>query len=204
MDRFKIHPGQFMIFRFLSPGYWYEAHPFSLSWVPEDGILRITPKAVGDFTRKIPQLEKNSPVFVDGPYGVFTKDAASSNKILLIAGGIGITPLRALAEQFAKQKKNVVLIYSNKTLKDIVFRKELDALSKKYQFPVHYIHTQEQKFKATGGRINAEMLHRFVPDIKERDAYICGPKPMIDGVRRVLHILGVPAARIHFEKFSMP
>jgi predicted ferric reductase len=94
---FTFQPGQFAIWRFLDGRRWWEAHPFTLSTLPNDRRLRLTVKASGDFSSRISSLRRGTPVLVEGPFGHFTADAAAASKVLLIAGGIGVTPLRALA-----------------------------------------------------------------------------------------------------------
>lgn len=204
MNEFKIKAGQFMIFRFLARKFWWQAHPFSLSKSFDGKTIRITPKNVGDFTSLIPQLAIHTPVLIDGPYGIFTKETAKKNKILFIAGGIGITPIRSLLEQAAKEGKNIVLLYSNKTREDIVFKKEISQLKEKYDFPVYYFLTQEEKNNDyLKGRIDETRLKTLVKDLDKRETFICGPKIFINSLRQILISLGVRKNQIHFELFSL-
>jgi predicted ferric reductase len=73
LSRFSLQPGQFFILRFLDSKRWWQAHPFSLSFVPKDNQLRVTVKNVGDFTSEIPQLKPGTPLLLDGPLGTFTQ-----------------------------------------------------------------------------------------------------------------------------------
>jgi predicted ferric reductase len=203
MQHFHKTSGQFMIFRFLTKGLWWETHPFSLSWSADHKSIRITPKQLGDFTNKLSNLKKGTKVYIDGPYGIFTKDVLHSTKVLLIAGGIGITPIRSLIEDFAKQKLDIIVLYTNKFANEIVFKKELDELSKKYRFPIYYVTTQDEKYKGEKGRIDQGKLTRLVPDFKTRDIYICGPQAMIDTTKDLLRKNSVPENQIHFEKFAL-
>lgn len=203
MERFAIRPGQFMILRFLHPSFFLEAHPFSLSMVPSDGRLRVSIKNVGDFTQKVRSMKKGVRVLVDGPYGIFTSQLMHQNKALFIAGGIGITPIRSLVEEFASRKKNIVLLYSNKTLKQTAFKKEFDRLSRKHRFPIYYVMSQDPTYRGEKGRIDSGKLARLVPDILNREIYVCGPQPMIDSTYIALKALGVNPSRIHYEKFSL-
>jgi predicted ferric reductase len=203
MGQFKVKPGQFMILRFVARKYWWQAHPFSLS-MPTDGkFIRITPKSVGDFTSLIPHLPLATPVIIEGPFGTFTREAAKKDKILFIAGGIGITPVRALIEEMAKEGKNVVLFYSNKTKAEIVFKNEIDMLSKKFRFPVHYFLSQEKADDYYYGRITAESITARIKNIKEYDIFICGPGKMTDSMRKALILINIPQEQIHFEKFTL-
>ena len=202
LAQFSIKPGQFFILRFLDKKRWWQAHPFSLSFVPKNNTLRITVKNVGDFTSEISSLKKGTPLLLDGPLGVFTKDAAKTGKYLFIAGGVGITPIRAVIEELVQFKKNIVLLYSNKTT-DIIFKKELDVLSNKYPFPIVYILTDEPTYKGEKGRIDADKIKRLVPDFIKRDIYLCGPPPMMNALIQILIELGVSKDHIHYEKFDL-
>lgn len=202
IDKFNVCPGQFMIVRFLTKGLWLEAHPFSLSRAPDGRELRITVKELGDFTRRIGAVPVGTKVFIDGPYGVFTELFAMSQKILLIAGGIGITPIRSLAEDMGRHGKDVVVLYSNKTENDIVFKEELNSISGPNVRVTHVL-SDEPAYSGETGRIDKEKIARLVPDVAKRDIYLCGPVPMMDALAAALRELSVPGSRIHFEKFSL-
>ncbi len=203
LDVFKIKPGQFMFFRFLTKGRWWQAHPFSLSFVPDGRRLRISVKSLGDFTEKIKFLKPGTKVIIDGPYGIFTADASASEKILLIAGGIGITPLRALFEQMLRLKKNVVMLFGNKTKADVTFRQELEGLVRKLNGRVVHILSGQADYQGETGQIDAGKIGRLVPDWKERDVYVCGPVGMMDAVIGDLKKSGIDPSRLHFEKFEL-
>ena len=95
LDRIDAQSGQFFLWRFLSGTGWAKAHPFSLSASPNDRFLRITVKDLGDDTHRIQRLRPGVRVFAEGPYGTFTAERRTQRRVALIAGGIGITPLRA-------------------------------------------------------------------------------------------------------------
>lgn len=200
---FAVRPGQFMIFRFLARGYWWQAHPFSLSKVPDGKSIRITVKELGDYTKRIKDLRAGTRVFIDGPYGVFTDFLGMSSKVLLIAGGIGITPIRSLSEELLKKGKDVVLLYANKDTRDIVFQDELDELRQKYPARIIHILSDDPAYQGEQGRIDEEKLRRLVPDAHEREVYLCGPGLMMDGLLRIFEKLGIASSRVHYEKFSL-
>jgi predicted ferric reductase len=202
LKSYPIKPGQFMILRFLDKKNWWSAHPFSLSWPVQNELLRVSIKNSGDFTSQIGNIKNGTLVFIDGPYGTFTLPK-KANKLLFIAGGIGITPVRSLIEQAAKGKKDIALLYSNKTAKEIVFKNELDALAKQYSFPVYYFVTEDPEFKGQQGRITKEKIVELVPDVRDRDIFICGPVPMMKGLNKDLRSMNIPASHIHFEEFSL-
>jgi len=204
LRKWKFKPGQFIILTFLAKKFWYEAHPFSLSYLPKNDRIRVTIKNSGDFTARIPTLKKGIPMIIEGPYGTFTPQKNPDAKYLFIAGGVGITPIRALIEQLAPTN-DIIVLYSNKTLQDTIFKKELDELSQKHSFPLHYILTEQPDYAGEKGRLDQEKILRLVKDIKEREVYICGPIPMLDGMRKLIQEkeIGVQHNRIHFEKFAL-
>lgn len=203
LEKFNVHAGQFMILRFLKKGYWSQAHPFSMSILPDGKQLRVTIKNVGDFTAKVQEISMGTKVFIDGPYGVFTDLFGVSEKVLMIAGGIGITPIRSLMERLLQKGKEVTLLYSTRTEADIVFRREMDEVAAKYGGKVVYVVSDEPGFTGEKGRLDQEKIKALVPDVDAREVFLCGPPPMMEAVIGSLKSLGVSLSKIHFEKFSM-
>ena len=200
LESFRVLPGQFMIFRFLAPEFFWESHPFSLS-KPMNGLeLRITPKEVGDFTKKLQNLPLGAKVIIEGPFGVFTDNEKVSDKILLIAGGIGITPLRSLAQAMVQKGKDVILLFGNKTRQDIVFENEFKDIT---GLKLINVLSDEKNYSGETGYIDKEKIQRLVPDFLEREVFLCGPEPMMDSVISDLKELDFPSAKLHFEKFSL-
>ncbi len=202
LERFSIKPGQFMILRFLSKQLWWQAHPFSLSMMPNGKELRITVRELGDFTRQLKDVIPGTKIMIDGPYGVFTDFFGSSSKILCIAGGIGITPIRSLMEHMLAKGKHVVLLYANRTQQTTVFTKELADLAAKYPTQIIHILGDQPNYQGETGRIDEEKIKRLVPDVASREIYLCGPPPMMESIIALLHTLGIKKSRIHYEKFS--
>ena len=204
MASVRVSAGQFAFLRFWAPGFRAQSHPFSVSMEPDGRYLRFTVKKLGDFTASVHHsLRPGVPVIIDGPYGVFTEHKCLGDKALLIAGGIGITPLRALAERLLSSGKDCVLLYSDRAQKDIVFRRELGELERGGGLRVCYVLSGEPDWPGEKGRLNAEMLKRLAPDFAERDAFLCGPPPMIVSIRAALTGLGMAGTRIHSEVFSL-
>jgi predicted ferric reductase len=203
LNAFTIYPGQFMIVRFFTKGLWWQAHPFSLSMLPNGQELRITVKELGDFTQQVQHIPLGTNVLIDGPYGVFTEWMSIAPKTLFIAGGIGITPIRSLMEEMLRRRKEATLLYGNKTRQDIVFADELNTLARQYSTKVVNVLSDEADYQGERGFIDEEKIRRFAPDVAARDVYVCGPPPMMAAVVALLHKMGVPGAHIHFEKFSL-
>jgi ferredoxin-NADP reductase len=141
-------------------------------------------------------------VLIDGPYGVFTAQKIVKNKILFIAGGIGITPIRSLMESLLQSGKEMVLVYGNRKEQDIVFGAELQNIVGNTHAKIINVLSDDQAFAGEKGIVDLERIKRLVPDAVDRDVFVCGPPPMMNGVVSALQKLGVPASRIHFEKFA--
>jgi predicted ferric reductase len=205
MGAFPAEAGQFVIVRFWAPGFRWEAHPFSISAVPDGRQIRLTIKRLGDFTRRIPDLKEGTPVLIDGPHGVFVSCRCTLPKVLMVAGGIGITPIRALAEELTAAGREVTLLYSNRRHDAIAFEKELDRVSEKAAGHLRVIHvmSNDPDWPGEKGRIDRERLARLVPDIREREVYLCGPPAMMNAVRLALTSLGVRRSRLHYERFAL-
>ena len=204
LDSLPAEAGQFALLRFWAPGFRAQAHPFSVSRMPDGKYLRFSIKKLGDFTAEVHHsLRPGTPVLIDGPHGVFTEKKCLGDKALLIAGGIGITPLRSLAERLLSLDKDCVLLYANRSQKDIVFKRELKELEENGGFAVHHVLSAEPAWPGERGFLDAELIKRLVPDFAERDAFLCGPPPMLAAVRASLISLGVYGTRIHSEEFSL-
>jgi predicted ferric reductase len=197
LEKFKFEAGQFCFWRFLDDKRAWQAHPFSFSAAPNGKYLKITTKTLGDYTAKLSKVKIGTPVLIDGPHGVFTLQKSDRNKLLFIAGGVGITPILSILSTIDTQ--DAVLIYCNRTEKDIIFKKELLANK---NLRVTHILSDEKNWSGECGYINEEKLRRLAPDILERDVYLCGPAMMMKMTQEALASIGVSKKRIFFEKFS--
>jgi predicted ferric reductase len=193
LDRLQAQPGQFFQWRFLDR--WWTAHPFSLSEAPDGHSFRITVKALGDHSASLASTPVGTRVLAEGPFGVFTDAMRRRAKRLLIAGGIGITPVRALVERSAGGD---VVVYRALHEDELVLRDELDDLG----VDVHYVAGDHA---APGGErlLSPEHLLELVPDLAERDVYVCGPPGMTDFAVRSVRAAGAPRRHIHVEKFAL-
>jgi predicted ferric reductase len=192
LERLKAQPGQFFQWRFLNR--WWTAHPFSLSEAPDGRSFRITVKALGDHTRALASTPVGTRVLAEGPFGVFTDAARRRGKRLLIAGGIGITPVRALVEGSTGD----VVVYRALREDELVLRGELEELG----VDVHYVVGDHAA--PDGDRLlSPEHLRALVPDLAERDVYVCGPPGMTDFAVRNVRAAGVPRRHIHVERFAL-
>jgi predicted ferric reductase len=188
MERFRFRGGQFANLTFFARGLW-TPHPFSFSREYDGRSLRFTVKSLGDATERIASLKSGTRVLLDGPLGVFIVDSARTDKFLLISGGIGITPIRAMAGELARWHGNVAIFHAARSEAHTALVLELRTL-----FPHAHVFI--------GERITASDIARIVPDVARRDAFVCGPSPMMDAIERDLRSLGVPRAQIHAERFG--
>ncbi len=200
LDRLRARPGQFVIVRFLDRRAWQQ-HPFSLSAVPKGDTWRITVKGVGDFTRALSTLKEGTYVYLDGPFGQFTRDQAVGPHRLYIAGGVGITPLRSLIEE-GIDSDDAILLYSNRSRLDIVFTEELKTYEEAGLRRVDVL-SDDPEYPGEKGFLDAERIKRLVPDLTEREIFLCGPPPMMAGLTQTLLGLGVSSRRIHAERFAL-
>ena len=200
LDQLPVRSGQYFVFRFLTRGMWWQGHPFSISSAPNGAWLRITVKSLGRGSAAILALPPETRVFIEGPYGVMTGARRTRRQVTMIAGGIGIVPLRALLESLAAVPGDLTLLYRASGPEDVVFRSELDLLAQHRGAAVHYLVGRREELGFDP--LAAERIRALVPDIKEHDVYVCGPDGMMDAVTAQLRALGLPGSRLHAERFS--
>jgi predicted ferric reductase len=198
LHRLRAHAGQFFLWRFLDGKRWRSAHPFSLSAAPDGRSLRITVKALGDHTGRLGELRPGTWVFAEGPFGVFTDRVRRREKAVLIAGGIGITPVRALLETM---RGDLVVLYRAVSEADVIFREELDRIAEARRASVHYVLGDHRGDGA--GLLSAAHLKELVPDIEERDVFLCGPPAMTEVLEQNVRRARVPRRHIHTERFAL-
>ncbi|WP_245633933.1 ferredoxin reductase family protein [Amycolatopsis jejuensis] len=200
LDLLPARAGQFFLWRFLTRDRWWQANPFSLSAAPDGQTLRLTAKAVGESSAKLRTLPVGTRVFAEGPYGAFTTLHQQLPNALLIAGGVGIAPIRALLEDIAG---HVVVLYRIRTPDDAVLLPELQEIAKARGAIVYVLSGPSDLRGAHGPVLGPESLYALVPDIAERDVFVCGPPGMTAAVLRSVRELGVPGPRVHAERFSL-
>ena len=197
LERLRARSGQFFTWRLLSRDRWWEAHPFSLSAAPDDRRLRITVKGVGGYTSALRALRPGTRVIAEGPFGGFTAAARRRRRVLLIAGGVGITPIRALLEDMPGAPGDIAVVYRAQRPDDLILREELDALAGARGAELHYVLGERD-----GELLSADHLRRLVPDIADRDVYVCGSPAMTAATRASLDRSGVPGRHIVTERFA--
>ena len=200
LEELNAESGHFFRWRFLTRGLWWAANPYSLSAAPRYGLLRVTVKDLGEHSAALRRLRPGTRVVAEGPYGAMTGARRRHRKVLLVAGGVGITPLRALFESLPGGAGDVRLLYRVSRHTDAVFRAELAAIAEHRAAPFHLL---------TGSRaelgydpLSAGCLAATVPDLRSHDVYVCGPDGMTRSVVAALRRAGVPRRQIHHESFE--
>ena len=196
LDRLPVAGGQFVHWRFLRRGVWWQAHPYSLSALPTQDHLRITVKDLGDHSAWLARVTPGTRVFIEGPYGAFTHHARHTDRVLLVAAGVGVTPVRAMLDDLPEHV-DVVTILRGSSAADIVLRDEIAHLVGERGGTLHEVVGSRSQ-----AALDAEALSRLVPDIERRDVYVCGPGGFMSSLIAAARSLGVPRRRIHHEDFA--
>jgi predicted ferric reductase len=202
LERLDVRAGQYFLWRFLTPDGWWRSHPYSISAAPNGDWLRITVKDLGDGSRDLTRVPIGTRVMIEGPYGILTDVKRTKPGVLLIAGGIGITPLRALVEALPGRPGDVTLLYRARRPEEIIFRDELEVLARRRGIEIHYLIGQRGSRAMPRDPLDARGLVTLVPDILERDVYVCAPASMMRATEAALRTLGVPRRQIHAERFA--
>lgn len=196
LDKLAVSGGQFFQWRFLTSDLWWQAHPYSLSALPRPPYLRVTIKGLGDQSSAVASLPPGTRVAIEGPYGAFTDHARSSDGVVLIGAGVGVTPLRALLEDLPGHTDVVVLIRAS-AVDDLVHRAEIAALVNQRGGRLHEIVGPRHR-----ARLDARALRHVVPDIAARDVYVCGPEGFSAEIVSAALRLGVASEQVHTEVFG--
>jgi 3-phenylpropionate/trans-cinnamate dioxygenase ferredoxin reductase subunit len=200
---FDYKPGQFAYTIVNSPGLPKEEHHFTISSSPEDANLAFTIKESGDYTSLLGKIREGDLVRIEGPFGVFT-NLGIKPPYLFIAGGIGITPFMSML-RYARKKGNLgyyILIYSVKTQKELVFKNELEEMRKE-GLKLYPVLSQEKVKYYYYGRIDINLLKRFIKGKKNASIYLVGPGEMMKSVKKDLTKLGIKKGKIFTERFFL-
>lgn len=192
-------PGQFVFVEIISAlGIRHEVHPFSITSPVNSTYLAFAAKSSGDYTETLKLLKPHTQVKVEGAYGRFLLERARPKQIW-IAGGIGITPFLSLARNLTPSSPyQIALIYSVKTRPEAVYMDEFNQIAATSQKLQIFVQSSREQ-----GRLTAHRVAELVPDLKERDIFLCGPPPMMQSMRSQLRELGVRNSHIHSEEFNL-
>jgi predicted ferric reductase len=200
LDELDAHAGQFFRVRFLTRELWWASNPYSLSAAVQADRMRITVKDLGGHSAALARLRPGVRVVAEGPYGAMTAARRRQRQVLLIAGGIGITPLRALLQTLPGSAGDITLLYRTGSERDVVFRQELTALARLRGATVHFLTGHRRQLGHDP--LSAAALAANVPDLRAHDVYVCGPDGMTAAVVAALREAKVPRRQIHHETFE--
>ena len=199
-------PGQFMFVRIPGIHSPLDKNPFTISTDPLYPDPGITAKNLGDFTSRLGTLQPGEPVYLDGPYGVFSYLRYQNENLVMIAGGIGITPFLSMLGYMQKTgdtKRRVTLFWGNKSEADLISLEKLQEMEKTFpDFRMVLVMSAQEDWQGEKGFIREELIEKYVPDFLNALYMICGPVVMKNTLEQRLKAAGVPANRIVFESFD--
>jgi predicted ferric reductase len=205
---FRFQPGQFAWLTVHGTPFQITAHPFSFSSSAQaaDGRVEMTIRNLGDFTSTIGAIQVGRRVWLDGPYGAFSLGRNPADMHVLIAGGVGVTPMMSILRTLAARgdRRPVVLLYGAPDWDSLTFREALEELAPRLNLTVVYVLSQPSPgWLGERGFINAELLRRCLPTpYADHEYFICGPDQMMDAIEAALAALHVPMSRYHSERYS--
>lgn len=207
IELFKAQAGQFFLFRPLTATQWFRPHPFSLSAQPTSDTLRFTIGSRGDDTALLQNIQVGTRVMLEGPFGVFTEARRTKKDVILIAAGIGIPPVRALAESLVAREGDVTIIYRVRSADDAALLEETRALAIERGFDLHVLagrRGQANSWMSADllGESDADRLRQMAPKVADSDVYVCGPTAWSKAVERTLKKVATPANQIHTEEYA--
>ena len=202
MDKLPVRAGQWFGIRVLNAKGWWRSNPYSLSAGPNGEHLRFTIEALGDLSRDLQRIKPGTRVFLEGPYGILTGAVRTREKVLLIAGGIGITPLRALFEVLPVRRGDMALLYRAPSNASVVLKRELTRIAEARGADLNFVTGSRDQFTFNDDPLSPGGLWAAYPDVRERDIYLCGSPRMMATVEKSLRDIGVPKQQIHLERFS--
>jgi predicted ferric reductase len=208
LDRLPVRAGQFFQWRFLELPGFSRAHPYSLSAAPDGRTLRITVAHLGEGSAQLARMRPGTKVFFEGPYGRLHEGVRTRRKVLLMASGIGITPMRALLEDLDQRPGEVTLVYRVRSDQERILMDELNGLAELHE---------ARCFVVTGHRVSSrrswlpehaasvgdvEGLRLIVPDVADHDVFVSGSPGWVEAVEQAALGAGVPRGQVHIERFA--
>ena len=199
--------GQFYFLRFMTPKQWWRPHPFSISAAPNGKYLRFTIGDRGDDTKLMQNLKIGTPVAIEGPYGLFTEERRTKERVVLIASGIGIPPIRTLAESMAARPGDITVIYRVRKEEDASLLAEIKEICRRRSFALYVLPgprgNKTSWLNDDGTKVpDVARLTIMAPHVSESDVYICGPQAWTNRVIKTVRKAGTPVDCVHSEEYA--
>ena len=188
--------GQFLQWRILKRDLWWQAHPYSLSALPDPPYLRFTVKDLGDHSRLLSELTPGTRIAIEGPYGAFTRETRHRDRLALIGAGVGATPLRSLLEDLPPNVDATIVLRA-RSEQELVLADEIRGLLTAHPGRLHTLLGPR-----AGAQVDAAALRELIPDLPDRDVYVCGPESFSRDVIRAARANGLADQHIHHETFA--
>jgi predicted ferric reductase len=201
LRRLRVAGGQYFNIRALAPGLWWQAHPYSVSAAPTSAGLRFTIKELGEDSSSILGVRPGTRLILEGPYGVFTAEQAQGAPVVLVAGGVGISPIRALLEDCGPHQRPIVIVRVRHEA-DLAHRLELERMVQARAGSLHVLSGPRQWF-SRHDPFSPEVLRDWIPDIATRHVFVCGPASLESAVMTGMRKAGVATSHIHHERFGV-
>lgn len=203
-ENFNYIAGQF-IFITIDTSMGKMRKHFTISSSPTNDYLEFTKKLTDSgFSTGLKELKVGDMVKIEGPYGTFVLNP-KFERIAMLTGGIGITPMRSMLRYYTEMKleNDIILLYSNRFHKDIIFKDELEWMCQqnKHLQIIYTLTAMDKNWMGETGRINDAMVKRLIPDYMHRLFYTCGPLTMVESIRRILKRIGLPDEMMRKEAF---
>ena len=208
LNKLPVRAGQFFIWRFMDGPGWSRGNPYSLSAAPRLDRVQITAKEYGDGSGRLSRLRPGTKVLIEGPFGRLTGEHRIGDKVVMLASGIGVTPLRALLEDLPYAPGDAALIYRASSEPDLIFRAELEKLAKRRGISIFYLIGPRMRSReswlpqSAAGSRDANRLLELVPDLAKRDVFVCGPDRWMDLASQAALEAGLPPEQLHQERFT--
>jgi len=204
----EFHPGQFAWLAVQKSPFDLRQHPFSFSSSAErKGWLEFTIRELGDFTSMVKDIPTGARLYVDGPFGTFSPDFHDAPGYVMLAGGVGITPLMSMLRTFADRgdTRPIVLVFGSYSWDNVLYREEIGELEKRLNLKVvHVLEQPPEGWSGEVGYVTSDLLDRHLPQDRAGYQYfVCGPLPMINAVEQALKEAAVPLQRVESERYEM-
>lgn len=198
LDWIHAEAGQYLRCRFLTDEGWWQSHPFAIAATPNGEWLRVRVKAVGRYTKDLLRVEPGVGVLLSEPTGSCVASRRLTDRALIIAGGAGVAPVAALLGELPM---GAVVIRWAESESELVFRDELERFTRERETKIYYVTGSSDKEELTRA-FSPIGIRELVPDVGERDVYVCGPRWLVDRSAETARWLRVPRGQVHLESYE--